>query len=176
MYVLTIDCVCQYLRTELLYKLFLDPCARSRVQNAIWLFKQRLQRHTGTHFTCTFPPFHSFGDSKTCGFQIDLRNANDPISLEHRKVLSAEAADLLRIHDDNPPHERNDWPAYKRAWRSRFEREMRSLDGYEYHPVTRAIAEIVREHWIWHLWERGLVPLERSAVSRQFCLLFSLRI
>ena len=34
----------------------------------------------------------------------------------------------------------------------------------EYHPCERVMAEIVRAHWCWHLWARGIVPLDPHPV------------
>lgn len=49
--------------------------------------------------------------------------------------------------------------------------------GRPYHPIDRAIAEIARAHWCWHLWACGLALLDPQPVSTSnLCLQYTIQI
>lgn len=80
-----------------------------------------------------------------------------------RLLLSPEARQILQLHDTDKAS--GSWVRLKKVWPSKFAHEIPDLRDYAYHPTVRATAEVVREHWLWHLWQHGLAPLERSVVS-----------
>lgn len=111
---------------------------------------------------CTFIPLVEIEGGSQCPFRIDLRDATALLLKTHRLVLSEGGnRDLTSFHNEWS-HERGPWDKYLRRWPTQLQRERGQKE--EYHPASRAVAEIVREHWLWHLWQHGLAPIDRSAV------------
>ena len=112
---------------------------------------------------CAFTPLLNLEGVSQCPFRIDLSDASAPLLKTHRLVLSEGGnRDLTSFYSERT-RERGPWHKYFRLWPT----DLRAEPGQKekYHPTNRAIAEIAREHWLWHLWQRGLAPIDRSCVS-----------
>jgi len=109
---------------------------------------------------CSFTPLLEINGISECPFRLSLRDATDPLLKTHRLVLSAAANQDLSSFYDEWSRDPGPWHNYMRRWPA----QLRVEAGYkeDYHPASRAVAEIAREHWLWHLWQYGLAPIDRS--------------
>lgn len=114
---------------------------------------------------CSFVPLLEMEGISRCPFRIDLRDVDAPLLKTHRLVLSEGGNHDLTLFHGEWIREQGSWHhKYMKPWPMQLRVEPGQKE--EYHPASRAIAEIAREHWIWHLWQCGLAPIDRSSVSR----------
>lgn len=122
---------------------------------------------------CLFAPLLELEGSTRCPFriQLDPRKSDAVLLQTHRLVLSEEGnRDLTSfINDWTRDRYYSNWQKYLRRWPTRLRAEPGQKEYYQ--PASRAIAEIAREHWLWHLWQHGLAPIDRSSV-RAFPIVF----